>query len=435
MNFISVQFPKKRLLDFYYKRNSNTALLKMKERGMIKRRVLTRDEIRNKYGQCCSIVNKQEVKMNSVFSEIKKNFGFGCMRLPMNEGEVDYVEFTKMVDAFIENGFNYFDTAHGYLEGKSEIALRECLTSRYPREAYILTDKLSNDFFKTEEDIRPFFESQLEACGVEYFDFYLMHAITKDYYPKYQKCHAFEIAQELKKEGKIRHVGMSFHDKAEVLDQILTDHPELEAVQLQFNYIDFDDAGIESYKCYQVCVKHGKPVIVMEPVKGGALVSLPAPAQQVLDELHGGSNASYAIRFCASFPQIFMVLSGMGNMDMMNDNIGFMKEFIPFSDEEHEAVKKVREILRNQDIIACTGCRYCVDGCPKQIPIPDLFSCYNAKKQYKTGNSNYYYGVHTANKGKASDCIACGKCENSCPQHLKIREYLKEVAAVFETEK
>lgn len=373
--------------------------------------------------------------MSTFFQEINKKFGFGCMRLPMKDGEVDEVEFTKMVDTFLENGFRYFDTAHGYLEGKSEPALRACLTSRYPREAYLLTDKLSNDFFKTEEDIRPFFESQLQACGVEYFDFYLMHAITKDSYPKYQRCRAFEIAQELKAEGRIRHVGMSFHDKAEVLDQILTDHPELEAIQLQFNYMDFDDAGIESYKCYQVCEKHGKPVIVMEPVKGGALVNLIPPAQEVLDKLHGGSNASYAIRFCASYPQVFMVLSGMGNMEMMNDNISYMKEFVPFTDEEHEAVKKVREILKSQDTIACTACRYCTDGCPRNIPIPDLFACYNSKKQYGDGNSSFYYGVHTKNKGKASDCIECGKCEKSCPQHLKIREYLKETAAIFEAEK
>lgn len=373
--------------------------------------------------------------MSTVFSEVKKEFGFGCMRLPMKDNEVDYAEFTKMVDTFLDNGFNYFDTAHGYIEGKSETAIKACLTSRYPREAYLLTDKLSYDYFQTEEDIRPLFQVQLDACGVDYFDFYLMHALNKDSYVKYQKCHAFEVAQELKKEGKIKHVGMSFHDKAEVLDHILSEHPELEVVQLQFNYMDFDDAVIESHKCYQVCEKHGKPVIVMEPVKGGALVNLIPEAQQVLDELHGGSYASYAIRFCASFPQIFMVLSGMGNMDMMNDNISYMKEFVPFTEEEYTAVKKVRDILRSQDLIACTSCRYCTDGCPKHIAIPDLFKCYNSKKQYKNWNSDRNYRIYTEKNGKASDCIECGKCEKSCPQHLKIREYLKEVASIFETEK
>lgn len=361
-----------------------------------------------------------------------KKFGFGCMRLPMNGDEVDFEQFNRMIDKFMEEGFLYFDTAHGYLGGKSETAIRECLVKRYPREAYMLTNKLSQGFFEKEEDIRPLFEIQLKACGVTYFDYYLMHAMTAEYYPKYQRCRAFEIAQELKAEGKIRHVGMSFHDKAEVLDQILSEHPELEAVQLQFNYADYDDPGIESYKCYQVCEKHKKPVIVMEPVKGGGLIELPNMAKKVFDDLGGGSYASYAIRYCASFPLIFMVLSGMSNMEQMEDNVSFMKDFVPFTDAEWKAVEQVRSILKHQDTIACTACRYCIDGCPRKIAIPDLFSCYNAKHQYKDWNSEFYYGVHTSNGGKASDCVKCGKCEYVCPQHLPIRELLKEVAAEFE---
>ena len=368
------------------------------------------------------------------FEEVKKNFGFGCMRLPMKDGEVDIEETKRMVDYFLDNGFNYFDTAHGYLEGKSELAVKECLTSRYPRDKYILTDKLSSDFFNTEEEIRPYFEKELEACGVEYFDFFLMHAQNAEYFEKYKKCHAYETALEFKKEGKIRHFGISFHDKAEVLEQILTEYPQIEVVQIQFNYVDYDDPSIESRKCYEVCRKHGKPVIVMEPVKGGNLVNnLPEKAQKVLDDLHGGSNASYAIRFAASFDGIMIVLSGMGNMEMMKDNVSFMKDFVPLSDKEKEAIKQVCEIFNAQGLIPCTGCRYCTDGCPKKILIPDLFACLNAKKKFGDWNSDFYYHqVHTKHNGKASDCVKCGKCEHSCPQHLKIRELLEQVAETFE---
>ena len=369
---------------------------------------------------------------NRFFEDEKKNFGFGCMRLPMNGEEVDYEETCKMVDTFLENGFNYFDTAHGYLGGKSEIALRECLTKRHNREEYILVNKLTTAFFEKEEDIVPFFESQLEACGVDYFDFYLMHAQNAEFFEKYKNCRAYETAFELKEAGKVKHVGISFHDKAEVLDRILTEYPQIEVVQIQFNYVDYEDAGIEGKKCYEVCVKHNKPVIVMEPVKGGSLIKLPEEAQSVFDELHGGSNASYAIRFAASFDNIMMVLSGMSNMEQMEDNISFMKEFQPLLETEQEAIRKVCAIFKKQDLIPCTACKYCVEGCPKNIAIPDLFADMNAKKAYKDWNSDWYYMVHTQGAGKASDCIKCGKCENVCPQHLKIRDLLSEVASVFD---
>ena len=368
------------------------------------------------------------------FDQVKKNFGFGCMRLPMKGEEVDIPQTKEMVDAFLEAGFNYFDTAHGYLQGKSETALREALTSRYPRSQYILTDKLTNFFFKKEEDIRPFFASQLEACGVDYFDFYLMHAQGAENFKFFKACRAYETAFALKEEGKVRHVGISFHDRAEVLEQILTEYPQTEVVQVQFNYSDYDDPAVESRKCYEVCRKYGKPVIVMEPVKGGNLVNLPENAKKILDELHGGSPASYAIRFAAGFEGIMMVLSGMSSMEQMEDNLSYMKEFQPLNDQEKLAVQKVRDIFHSMNLISCTSCRYCVAGCPKHISIPDLFAVMNTKQIHHDWNADYYYNVvHTSGeKGKASDCIQCGKCEQACPQHLPIRDLLVKVAAEFE---
>ena len=365
--------------------------------------------------------------------KVKKNFGFGCMRLPMNGDQVDIAETTRMVDEFLAQGFNYFDTAHGYIGGKSELALKECLTSRYPREAYSLTDKLTDSYFKTETDIRPFFESQLEACGVDYFDFYLMYAQNADNFKKFKACRAYETAFALKAEGRIRHVGLSFHDRAEVLDQILTEYPQIEVVQIQFNYLDYDDIAVQSRKCYEVCRKHGKPVLVMEPVKGGSLVNLPEEAKKVLDDLHGGSPASYAIRFAAGFPGMMMVLSGMSNMEQMKDNLSYMRDFKPLNETELAAVNKVQEIFHKMNMIPCTACRYCVEGCPKQISIPDLFAIMNIKQLHHDWNADYYYEeVHTAPGRRASDCLKCGKCEKICPQHLPIRKLLEEIAKEFD---
>lgn len=367
------------------------------------------------------------------FEGVKKNFGFGCMRLPMAGDEVDDAEFCRMIDRFLAEGFNYFDTAHGYLSGKSETAIGRCLAARYPREAYKLTNKLTAPYFSSEADIRPFFESQLRACGVEYFDLYLMHAQNAEIFRKFRACRAYETAFDLKREGKVRHVGLSFHDRADVLDEILTLYPEIEAVQIQFNYVDYDDPAVQSRRCYEVCRKHGKPIIVMEPVKGGTLVNLPGEAKAVLEDLHGGSAASYAIRYAAGFEGIRMVLSGMSNLEQLEDNISYMKDFQPLNATERAAVAAVRDILHAKHLIPCTACRYCTDGCPKHISIPDLFACMNAKQIYRDWNANFYYdSVYTKNNGKASDCIACGKCEKSCPQHLPIRKLLRDVAAEFE---
>ena len=377
------------------------------------------------------------MKDSKFFPEIHGNFGFGCMRLPIKGETVDYDEFIRMADAFVNAGFNYFDTAHGYIGGQSETAIRDCVSKRYDRSRFLLTNKLTDPFFQKEEDIRPFFEQQLAWCGVEYFDFYLMHAQDKNNYKKFTSCRAYEAACELKKEGLIRHLGISFHDKADVLDMILTEHPEVEVVQIQFNYADYEDASVESRKVYEVCEKHGKPVIVMEPVKGGSLVNLPADADRIFRDLNGGSNASYAIRFAASFPNMAMVLSGMSNMEQMEDNLSAMKDFRPLDETEMQAVKNVCDIFRSLNLVPCTSCRYCIEEneCPRGIRIPDMFSCLNAYEAFHNWNTNFYYeSVITGDgHGKASECIQCGKCEKVCPQHLPIRELLKDVAKTFES--
>ena len=373
---------------------------------------------------------------NKFFPEIHGNFGFGCMRLPMKDGRVDYDEFSRMADAFIASGLNYFDTAHGYINGQSETAIRDCVSKRHARSEFLLTNKLTAPYFKKQEDIRPFFERQLELCGVDYFDFYLMHAQDRNNYQKYKRCRAYETACGFKQEGLIRHFGISFHDKAEVLDMILTEHPEIEIVQIQFNYVDYEDASVESRKVYEVCEKHGKPVIVMEPVKGGSLVNLPPEADKLLRDLNGGSNASYAIRFAASFPNMAMVLSGMSDMAQMRDNLSAMVDFKPLDEQEMLAVQRVCGIFRGLNLIPCTSCRYCVEEnhCPKGIRIPDMFAAQNAHEAFHNWNTGYYYNniLTGGEHGRASDCVKCGKCEKVCPQHLPIRELLESVAKTFE---
>ena len=370
--------------------------------------------------------------MKQPFKEIKGNFGFGAMRLPQIDGAIDIEQTKQMVDEFIASGFNYFDTAHGYLSERSEPTLKTCLTSRYPRESYVLTDKLTDFFFKKQEDIRPLFEKQLQICGVEYFDFYLMHAQSRRNFDFFKQCRAFETAFELKAEGKIKHVGLSFHDTADFLDEILTEYPQIEVVQLQLNYLDYEDSSVQSRLCYEVCIKHGKPVIVMEPIKGGHLINLPENALSLVKDL-GISPANLALRFAASCDNVFMVLSGMSNIEQMRENVSFMKDFKPLSERERAVTQQIKSIIEGENLIPCTACRYCVDGCPKKISIPDLFACLNSKRRFNGWIAEFNYAnIHTKDKGKASDCVKCGKCEKACPQNLKIRELLENVANEFE---
>lgn len=364
--------------------------------------------------------------MNKFFPEIQKNFGFGCMRFPMKGDAVDTAAVTEMVDYFMASGFNYFDTARPYHSGTSEGVLKTCLTSRYPRESYVLTNKLSPTKFETEADIRPLFGDQLKECGVEYFDFYLFHANSAERHQKFTETRAYDIVQELKAEGKIRHVGMSFHDSARVLDKILTDRPEIEVVQLQLNYVDWDDPKVQARKCYEVCKKHGKPVLVMEPVKGGTLVNLPEKAMQ---ELKGVSPAEYAIRFAAGFPNVFMVLSGMSNLEQMQDNVSFMKDFKPLTYVEEQVIERVRSIYQAQNRIPCTGCRYCVDGCYGKINIPQVFACMNDVLEGKEGAEARYNALERG----ADRCIGCDMCSHVCPQGLNIRMLMNQISDRFAT--
>ena len=363
-----------------------------------------------------------------------KKLGFGLMRLPMIGDDVDIEQTKQMVDLFLSKGFTYFDTAYGYLNGKSEKAIKAALVDRYPRESYQLATKLPAwAGAKTAEEARAMLATSLERTGAGYFDFYLLHNLGDNRTEAFDRFGIWDFLAEQKAKGVIKHLGFSFHDKADVLDDLLNKHPNMEFVQLQINYADWESASIQSRACYEVARKHGKPVIVMEPVKGGSLVNLPEDAQKVLDGLHGGSNASYAIRFAASFPGIRMVLSGMGSTEMMADNCGFMKDFQPLNEEERMAIARVCAIFRGQGLIPCTGCRYCTEVCPQGIPIPDLFACMNTKKQFHDWNSDYYYqDVRTKNAAKASDCLKCGQCEDICPQHLNIRDLLEDVAKVFE---
>ncbi|GHU12724.1 Fe-S oxidoreductase [Spirochaetia bacterium] len=367
-----------------------------------------------------------------------KKLGFGLMRLPVtcpgNQKSIDQETLNKMADRFIEQGFTYFDTAYPYHEGMSEGAFRKAVADRYPREQFTIADKMPVWLVKGSADYQRIFAEQLSRCGVGYFDYYMLHALDAERYPETVKFGGFEFIKKLKADGKAKHIGFSFHDKADVLDKILSEHPEVDFVQLQINYIDWDDKGIQSRKCHETALKHGTPVVVMEPVKGGCLASLPEEADKLFKAHNANAgSASWAIRFAASLDKTIVVLSGMSSFEQLADNAAFMRDFKPLNDEERVIIKKAAEIISANIAIPCTGCMYCVEGCPQKIPIPRYFSLYNNQKQYGLIPSIIgSYAFASDGVGKAKDCIACKQCEEHCPQHIAIADNLKEVAKVFE---
>lgn len=367
-----------------------------------------------------------------------KKLGFGLMRLPITEEgnpkSIDQALVNSMVDYFLAKGFNYFDTAYPYHKGMSERVAKKALVERYPRDAFLLADKMPTFLVTGSEDYPKLFDKQLERCGVSYFDYYLLHTLGEKNYANTLEHGGFEFMKQLKAEGKAKRIGFSFHDKAALLDEILTNHPEMEFVQLQINYVDWEDETIQSRQCYEVAVRHQKPVIVMEPVKGGALANVPEEARRLFEGCHPDwSPAAWAIRFAASLEHVFMVLSGMSNEAQLADNTGFMQDFVPLSAREHEVIEQATGMIRSSVAIPCTACQYCVDGCPAHIPIPKYFSLYNNQNQFGLVPSHRSYYTNLAEHyGKASDCVACGQCEQHCPQHIEIIEQLKEVSRIFD---
>lgn len=367
-----------------------------------------------------------------------RKLGFGLMRLPLinpeDQTSIDIDKFKEMVDVYIERGFTYFDTAYPYHGGASETALREAVVKRYPREAFTVTSKMPVWAINEVDDLERIFNEQLEKCGVDYFDYYWLHALNHERVEAMNRMDGWGFIARKRDEGRIRHIGFSFHDDSTLLAEILQAHPEVEYVQLQINYLDWDSPAIESRACYELCVKHGKPVIVMEPVKGGSLARLPEAIEQLFKGYNPeASLASWAIRYCASLPNVLTVLSGMSTMEQLDDNTSYMQDFEPLNDEEQAIIAQATQAVRDSIAVPCTACHYCTDGCPQQIAIPEYFNLYNALQQFpKQGSSKLYYDLLAKNHGKAGECIECGQCETQCPQHIHIIDNLKKVATAFE---
>ncbi len=366
-----------------------------------------------------------------------KKLGFGLMRLPkLADGSTDLEQTCVMVDKFLDAGMTYFDTAYVYEQGGSEIATRKTLVERHPRESFTIATKLNTAAAENAEEARRQVYVSLERLGTSYIDFYLLHNVTRETAPSYEEFKLWEYIQELQAKGIVRHIGFSFHDKADFLEELLVAHPEIEFVQLQVNYADWNDSVVQSAANIAVCEKYEMPVVVMEPVKGGSLAAPPEPIASVFKEAStDASPSSWAIRFAASQSQVRVVLSGMSNIAQMEDNLSYMSDFEPLNSAEVELIRRAQEAYETIDQIKCTSCNYCTKGCPQQIPIPNIFTAMN---RYKVWNSldraKDKYRRETTEQGRAlaSACIACGQCEEACPQHLPIIDYLQETAAALE---
>ena len=369
---------------------------------------------------------------NMELAKTGSKLGFGMMRMPMKDGQIDLEQVCKMVDAYLAAGFFHFDTAWGYHNGKSEETLRKAVIERHPREKVVVATKMPIWAVEKQEDVQWIFDTQLERTGAGYFDYYLIHAIDKGKVEKLTQYGVWDFVAEQKRKGLVKHMGFSFHDKAALLDEILAAHPEVEFVQLQLNYADWEDDDVQARACYEACMKRGVAVIVMEPVKGGSLAMLPEAARAVFKAARPeASIASWAMRYCGSLEGVISVLSGMSDEAQMVDNIATMKNFEPFADADRDALAKVQQIMAEVPTIPCTGCKYCVEDCPMKINIPQMLNIYNEMLIYN--NRDGQRGAYqTWCNPKASVCIECGACEGRCPQHIEIIARLKDCVAAFE---